>query len=55
MPRLVSFHATDTRRRAHNLVLGLVTLLGKVQVMLDGVCLIGNQFDGHIKLTPSLF
>jgi hypothetical protein len=55
MPWSVSFHTTDTQGRTHNLVLGLVTLLSKVQVMLDGVCLIGNQFDGHIKLTPSLF
>lgn len=44
-----------TKKRAHNLVLGLVTLLGKVQVVLDLVCFIGHQINRHVKLTPSLF
>lgn len=42
------------QRRSHNRVLGLITSLSKVQVMPDRVCLIRNQLNGHIKLTPSL-
>lgn len=34
-------------------MLRFITGLGEVQVMLNGVRLVGRQLDGHIEFTPS--
>lgn len=36
-------------------MLGLIALLSKVQIVLNDVGLVGNEFNLHVELTPSLF
>lgn len=40
---------------AYQNVLRLVSLLGKVQIMVDKMGLISHKFYLHIEFTPSLF
>jgi hypothetical protein len=43
------------KKKTHNDVLRLIPLLSKVQVVLDEVGLVGNKFNLHVELTPTLF
>jgi hypothetical protein len=34
-------------------MLAFIAVLSEVQVMLDGVRLVGGKLDGHVEFTPS--
>jgi hypothetical protein len=34
-------------------MLAFITVLSKVQIVLNGVRLVGSELDGHIEFTPS--
>lgn len=43
----------EFQNQTHEHMLRFITGLGEVQVMLNGVRLVGRQLDGHIEFTPS--